>query len=208
MTIVTTKVLLLLACVGHIALWRCDWIITYLDGGRFGFKDLQDNARLSSVMGNTNPKRPMVSMVLGTFALTAAFPGYLAVGVWMGRFSHVLSTIMLISCILSILPGIAHHVFCGAVEWFYLRLGKTEQARQTIVEFFKKTSCSMVFCYSFLLVFAVSLFVAVVAGMTTLPRWACVFNVLPLFVVLFPLRIVGTGNIANAIMFLGLAVLI
>lgn len=208
MTIATTKILLLLACVGHIALWRCDWIITYLEGGRFGFKDLQDNARLSSVMGNTDPKRPMVSMVLGTFALTAAFPGYLAVGVWMGQFSHVLSTIILISCILSILPGIAHHVFCGAVEWFYLRLGKTEQARQTIVEFFKKTSCTMVFCYSFLLVFAVSLFVAVVADMTTLPRWACVFNVLPLFIVLFPLRIVGTGNIANAIMFLGLAVLI
>jgi len=46
MTIATTKVLLLLACVGHIALWHCDWIITYLDGGRFGFKDLQDNARL------------------------------------------------------------------------------------------------------------------------------------------------------------------
>lgn len=208
MTIATMKVLLLLACVGHLALWRCDWIITYLDGGRFGFKDLQDNDRLSSVLGNTDPKKPMVSMVLGVFALTVAFPGYLAVGIWMKQFSPVLSVIMSISCILSVLPGIAHHVFCGAVEWFYIRLGKTEQARQAIVEFFKKTSCTMVFCYSFLLVFAVSLFVAVVAGMTTLPRWACVFNVLPLFIVLFPLRIVGTGNIANALMFLGLAVLI
>lgn len=208
MTIATMKVLLLLACIGHLTLWRCDWIITYLDGGRFGFKDLQDNERLSSIMGNMDPKKPMVSMVLGVFALTAAFPGYLAVGIWMRRFSSVISTIMLISCILSILPGIAHHVFCGAVEWFYIRLGRTEQARQAIVEFFKKTSCTMVFCYSFLLVFAVSLFVVVVAGMTTLPRWACMFNVLPLFIVLFPLRIVGTGNIANALMFLGLAILI
>ena len=87
-------------------------------------------------------------------------------------------------------------------------MNKTEEARAAIVEFFKKTSVTMYVCYFGLLIFAVSFFVAVVMGTTALPRWACVFNTLPLFLLLSPFRIVGAGNIANAIMFAGLFFLI
>lgn len=87
-------------------------------------------------------------------------------------------------------------------------MNKTEEAWAAIVEFFKKTSVTMYVCYFGLLIFAVSFFVAVVMGTTALPRWACVFNTLPLFLLLSPFRIVGTGNIANAIMFAGLFFLI
>ena len=111
---------------------------------------------------------------------------------------------MLADGILFLLPGVAHHVFCGAVEWFYLHMNKTEEARAAIVEFFKKTSVTMYVCYFGLLTFTVSFFIAVVTGTTVLPRWVCVFNTLPLFLLLLPFHIVGTGNIANAIMFAGL----
>ena len=46
------------------------------------------------------------------------------------------------------------------------------------------------------------------AAHLALPRWACVFNTLPVFLLLSPFRIVGTGNIANAVMFAGLFFLI
>lgn len=85
---------------------------------------------------------------------------------------------------------------------------KTEEARQTILELFHQTSATMVVCYLGLLLFAVSFFIAVVTGITPLPRWACVFNTLPLFLAMMPFRIVGTGNLVNAIMFLGLFFLI
>ena len=87
-------------------------------------------------------------------------------------------------------------------------MGKTEEARQTIVEFFGKTSSTMYVCYVGLLIFAVTLFVAVVSGTTSLPAWACVFNALPLFLVLAPFRIVGTGNLVNATVFLALFILL
>ncbi len=41
-----------------------------------------------------------------------------------------------------------------------------------------------------------------------LPRWACVFNILPLMLVLMPTRVGGSGNWAGAIMFLGLIFLL
>ena len=49
----TTHLLFLLACAGHLVLWRCDWNLTYLAGGRFDFRCLQDNDRLSAVLGGT-----------------------------------------------------------------------------------------------------------------------------------------------------------
>lgn len=48
----------------------------------------------------------------------------------------------------------------------------------------------------------------VVTGATALPAWACIFNVLLISSVLFPLRIGGAGNWAGAMMFLGLLFLI
>ena len=50
--------------------------------------------------------------------------------------------------------------------------------------------------------------VRVVTGKTYIPRWACVFNTLPVFLILAPIKIPAKGNIANAFMFLGLAVLL
>lgn len=186
MSVTLLKCFLLLACAAHLTLLHCDRIITLLDGGRFDFRALNDNEKLSAVMGDTPLERPMRSMVLGAFAMTAAFPGYLVLGVWMLPQSPV----------------------CGAVEWFYLRMNKTEEAWAAIVEFFKKTSATMYVCYFGLLIFAVSFFIAFVTGTTALPRWACVFNTLPVFLLLSPFRIVGTGNIANAVMFAGLFFLI
>lgn len=204
MTVTTAKLLFLLACAGHLALWYCDKIITCLDGGRFNFRDLRENEKLSAVMGNTPLWQPMTSMVLGVFAMTAAFFGYLALCEWIRQFSAAYAVLMLVGCVLFFQGGVAHHVFCGAVEWFYLRMGKTEEARKSITEFFGKTSVTMYSCYLGLLLFAVSFFIAVLTGTTALPRWACVFNTLPLFLIMLPFRVVGTGNLVNAVMFLGL----
>ena len=208
MSTAVIRALLGLACGAHLVLWGCDRQLTYLDGGRFAFSDLQDNARLSAVLGETPPARPMGASLLGVFAMAAAFPGYLALAEWMRSFSALTAGLMLAGSILFLLPGVAHHVFCGTVEWFYLRLGKTEEALAAIVEFFQKGVVTMVVCYAGLLLFAASFFLAVVTGVTPLPRWACLFNTLPLFLAAAVFRIVGTGNLVNAGMFLGLIFLL
>ena len=202
-----TKALLLLSCLGHLLLWRCDWLLTCLAGGRFSFHAMQDNGKLSAVIGSTPLKNSMRSMVAGTFALALIFPGYLALCRWMKQFSDVYAALMLAGCIVFFLVGVAHHVICGTAEWFYIRMGKTEEARKIIVEFFKKTSSTMIACFLGLLLFAVAFFIPVVTGVTSLPRWACVFNTLPLFLALAAFRIAGTGNLVGAIMFAGLFVL-
>ena len=87
-------------------------------------------------------------------------------------------------------------------------MGMTEDARVAIMEFFKKTSVTMIACYLGLIVIGVILFVMVVTGATTLPAWACIFNIILIASVLFPFHIGGAGNWAGVIMFLGLLFLI
>ena len=65
----------------------------------------------------------MGATMVGVFALAAAFPRYLALCLWMGQFPKLWAGLMLAGCVLFFLPGVAHHVFCRALEWFYLRMG-------------------------------------------------------------------------------------
>lgn len=145
---------------------------------------------------------------MGVLALTLAFCGYLALGSWMSQFSETYSRIMYISATIYIISIVTHHVICGTVEWFFVRLDRTEEALKAVLDFFKQTSITMYAGYFALLVFAVSFFVAVVTGNTSLPRWACIFNTFPVFIALAPTKLPAKGNIAGAIMFLGLMFMI
>ena len=198
------KLGVLAACAGHLLCRYCDCQITYTPNGRFGFGDLKDNAKLSALFANTPREGALRSILLGVLAMTVEFFGYLAVCEWMRTYSPACALILLISAVSAFISGVVHHVFCGTVEWFYLRFGCTEDARQGILEFFQKTSPTMIVCFIGLMVFAITLFAAVILGWTPLPRWACIFNLLPLFLVLAPFRIVGTLNIVGALMFAGL----
>ncbi len=204
MSLTMIKILLFVAFVGHVLCCFCDRAITYTDKGRFDFKFLNDNKKLSELFEGSRTKNQLFSMLAGVLSLTMSCFGYIALYEYVGGYSSVYGTLLLVSLVLLIVSGTAHHVFCGVVEWFYIKMGRTEEARKIILEFFKKTISTMVVCFVGVLVFSVTLFVAIVAGVTGLPRWACVFNALLIMVAISPLRIVGSFNIASAAMFLGL----
>jgi len=206
MSALMIKICLLIAFLGHILCCFCDRAITYTPNGRFNFNDLQDNNKLSALFKGASLKNQLFSILAGVAALTMASFGYVALYEYVSEYSAVYSTILLISLLLFIVAGTAHHVFCGVVEWFYVKLNRTEEARNAILDFFKKTVSTMYVCYLGLLVFSVTLFIAVISGVTGLPGWACIFNVIPLFILLIPFRIVGSFNIASAAAFLGLFV--
>jgi len=195
---------LLTAFIGHLLCWYCDCLITYTPDGRLSAKMLEDNTKLSELMKRMPLKRPMLSIVLGIFALIMSFCGLISLCGWMRQFSGVYAALMLTDAVAFTTCVIPHHVICGLVEWFYIRFGRTDEARKAVLEFFRKTSVTMVICYLGLLLFSVSFFVAIVTGTTSLPRWVCVFNTLPLFLALSPFKIAGSGNIANGLMFLAL----
>ena len=199
-----TKAMFLVAVAGHLLCGACDCLLIYLPNGRFRFEDMRDNRKLSAAFMGLPLRNPLLSMLLGCLAMCLFTQGYLALSDWMGAYSGTCAALMRVGSVVVATFGVAHHVFCGVPEWLYVRLGRTREALDLINEFFKKTSITMLVCYLGFLIFGATFFVAVVAGMTPLPRWACVFNILPLMLALFPLRVGGAGNWAGAIMFAGL----
>ena len=204
----TIKILMLIAVLGHLLCGICDCLLIYTPSGKFEFQLMKDNGKMQEAFRTMPLRNPMLSMLLGVLALLMSCGGYFALCLWMRRFSVTASVIMLAAAAVFFIPGTAHHVICGVAEWFYIRMGMTEEAREAITEFFGKTSVTMIACYLGLIVYSVALFVMVVTGATALPSWAAVFNIMLIASVLFPLRIGGAGNWAGAVMFLGLVFLV
>ena len=199
--------ILILAMIGHILCVYADRLLLCTPGGIFSYSDIKDDKRMAKLF-TTKPERdPLRSIVLGTLAMFMQFFGYLALGIWMRPYSALWANIMIVGAAMIYTFGMAHHVQGCAAEWIYIKSDHTEEGRKLTADFFGETSAVMIGCYAGIILFSVAHFIPVVAGMTPLPAWACVFNLLPLFLVQAPFNIPGAGNIAGAVMYLGLFIL-
>lgn len=199
--------ILIVAMIGHVLNVYCDRLILCTPGGNFSYSDIKDNERMAKLFQAMPESSPLRSIVLGTLAMFLQFFGYLALGIWMRQYSVLWANIMIVGAAMIYTFGLAHHVQGCAAEWIYIKSDHTEEGRKLTADFFGKTSAVMIGCFAGIFIFSVAHFIPVVAGMTALPAWACVFNLMPLFLVQAPFKIPGAGNIAGAVMYLGLFIL-
>ena len=203
------KSVLLIALIGHVLCGICDCLLSYSPSGRLDLKGaLKDPDKMRTVFADMPLSWPLMSVLLGVYAITAFGFGYLGLSRWMEEFSRTASVIMYISSVVFLISIVVHHIICGLVEWLYIRMGRTNEARQTVLEFQAKTIVTMVIGYLGLASFVITLFIMVSVGKTTLPQWACVLNTLPVMLILLITRLPAKGNIAGAIMYLGLFILL
>ena len=199
--------IMIVAMAGHILNWYCDRLLFCTPSGKFDFSDLKDNDKMAAVFKTMSESAPIRSLVLGTLAMCLQFFGYLALGIWMSHYSSLWANLMIVGAAILYTFGLAYHIMGCAAEWIYVKNGYTEEGRKLTSEFFGKSTATMIGCFAGIIIFSVAQFVPVIAGMTPLPRWTCVFNLLPLYLVQAPFKIPGAGNIAGAVMYLGLFVL-
>lgn len=198
-------IVLFIAMIGHVLCGVCDCLLSYSPSGRLDLKGaLKDANKMRDVFKDLPLSWPLISILLGVFAITMFGFGYLELSRWMGQFSKTASIIMYISSVVFLIPVVVHHIICGLVEWLYIRLGRTDEAREVALEFQTKTIATMLVGYLGLLVFLGTLFIMVVSGKTSLPQWACIFNTLPFMLLLTPTKLPAKGNIAGTGMYLGL----
>ena len=200
------KFMIALGIIGHLLCVVTDVLITFAkDGKRFSFKQMSDNKAMSETMANMPLKNPMMSMLLGVTAIFIMIWGYFGVCLYVYPFSKICAIIMFVSTILCMIPITAFHVFCGTAEWYYIRMGRTEEARDSAVDFFKNILPTGIVSYVGLLAFCIVLMFLIITGATDLPIWALIFNHI---IFLIPLQLIfkvpGAGNLAGALTFAGL----
>ncbi len=199
--------ILMIAMIGHILCVYADRLLLCTPGGSFSFSDRKDNNQMAKLFTVKSESDPLRSIVLGTLAMFLQFFGYLALGIWMRPYSSLWANVMIVGAAMIYTFGLAHHILGCAAEWIYIKSDHTEEGRKLTNDFFGKTSATMIGCYAGIFIFSVAHFIPVVTGTTPLPAWACVFNLLPLFLVQASFHISGAGNIAGAVMYLGLFIL-
>ena len=202
------KLAIVLAIIGHILCGISDCLLSYSPKSRLNLKDIKDPAKMSTMFADMPLSFPLASMIMGTFAITLFGFGYFALCFWMKDYSVIASNIMFIATVVFLVPIVVHHVLCGVVEWGYIRLGRTDEARSAMLELQKKTISTMVVGYVGWFALLVTLFVMVVRGMTGLPAWGCLFNTAIITLLITPTKLPAKGNVAGALMFIGLLFLI
>ena len=197
------KMIMIIAALGHIICGITDCMMAYSKSGRFEFSDVKDNSKMQKIFSTMLLKQLEAAMLVGVVALFMSSFGYIAISQYILKSNEVIGNMMLVAAMFFIVLISAHHVLCGSVEWFYVKLGMKEESLKAVMDFFKSTSVAAI-AYVGLLVFVILFFIMVVTGNTSLPRWACIFNTLPAFLILAPTKAPAKGNIANAFMFIGL----
>ncbi len=203
------KIVLFAAFIGHVLCGVCDCLLSYSPSGRLDLKGaLEDPDKMREAFTDMPISWPLISILMGVFAITLFGFGYLELSSWMKEFSKTASMIMYISTVAFLISIVVHHIICGLVEWLYIRLGRSDEARDAVLEFQMKTIATMIIGYLALAVFLIVLFFMIVTGKTNLPRWTCVINTLPVMAILSLTKLPAKGNIAGAVMYFGLFILL
>jgi hypothetical protein len=202
------KIFLIMALIGHILCGISDCLLTYAPNGKVDLTNFK-NYEKSKVSFKGMPLRNLsVAMLLGVCAMTLEIFGYVALCDWMRQYSETYYLIMLCSTLVMFINLALHHLFCCLVEWFFVKLNLTKEALDAVWDFFKTTCYTMYLGYLGMLTFAISFLIPVVTSKTSLPAWACIFNLLPLAVVILPTKLPAKANVIGVLMFAGLIFLI
>ena len=198
MSLIVLRIMLALGVAGHAVNMYCDRILSIFPNGMLKLEDMKDigkEGKLAKLMEGVSEKVPMRSAILGAFSLVLQFFGYFAITAYIYGLSKVYGSIMFVSIVLFIIVGTAHHVKYGLVEYVFIKLGRDEKARELMLAMFNSAPITRI-CYVGYLVYIVTLIVAIVSGVAAVPVWAVIFTVLPIFIAMFPFRIIGTLHIA------------
>lgn len=198
------KFMLLLGLIGHIFCGASDCLLTYAPNGKVNLTDFKDYEKSSVSFRGMPLKNLTIAMILGVAAMTLELFGYMQLCNYVRDYSIVYYRIMYASALVMFISLPLHHIICCACEWFFVRQGLTKDALDSVWDFFKCTVYTMYIGYLAMLVFAVAFLIVVVTGKTGMPRWACIFNLLPLAVVTLPTKLPAKTNVIGAGMFLGL----
>lgn len=205
MTITMLKVMMALGIMGHAINLYCDRILSIFPNGTIKFdniKEIEKDGVMAKIMEGVSAEVPMRSAIWGAFALVLEFLSYFALSVYTFEKSRILGSVMFVAIAFSCIVGAAYHVKCAFSEYLFVKMGRDTRAKEIMMDLYKSAPILRL-CGVGLCAYIVALIIAIVTGVMGFPVWALIFTVVPIVIVMFPLRIVGTMHIAAMVSMLG-----
>lgn len=198
-------ILLALGIIGHAINMYCDRILSIFPNGTLkltNYNKLKEGDYAAKLMEGVSPSVPMRSGVLGVFSIVLEFCGYAALAAYAYQKAPVYGAILFAGTTFACIVSSAYHLKCGLAEYMFLKYGRDERAKGMMLDLIG-SGASLRLCSLGMITFYITLMVAIITGAIGFPIWALVFTILPIFIVMFPLQIVGTLHIAAMVSMLG-----
>jgi len=192
------RIMLIAGIIGHALNMYCDRILSIFPNGTLKLANIQkirEGDYAARLMDGVSPSVPLRSGVLGVFAIVLEFFGYAALAAYAYERAKVFGVIMFLGTLFSCIVSSAYHLKCGLAEYVFLKYGRDERAKELMLDLMD-CGAPLRSCYLGLLTYIVTLIIAIVTGAIGFPIWAALFTILPIFILMFPLQIVGTMHIA------------
>lgn len=201
MTVTMIRIMFALGIAGHALNMYCDCILSIFPNGTIKFdniKEIKKDGVLAKLLEGVSASVPMRSGVLGAFALFLQFLSYVSLAIYTYEYSHILGMIMFATSAFFCIVGAAHHIKTAMAEYVFLKLERDNRGKELLLDIFNSASI-LRSCMVGLLVYLIALAIAIVTGIIGFPIWAILFTILPIFIIMFPFKIVGTLHIAAMI---------
>lgn len=201
MSVFILKVMLVIGIVGHAVNMYCDRILSVFPNGKLTLADITDTdmeGKMAKLLEGVSATVPMRSAILGAFSLLMESFGYLAISAYVYEKSHIFGMLLSSAILMFIVIGTAHHVKYGLVEWIFIKMGRTDEAKSVMMDLYGSAPITRI-CYAGYFIFIAVLIAAILTGVAGLSLWMVIFTILPVFIVLAPFRIMGTLHISAII---------
>lgn len=199
------KIGLIFGIIGHIINMWCDRVLSITPNGKLTFStmnDINDPQKMAELYEGVDSSVPMNSAVLGAFALSLHYFGYISIARFIGTYSNILGTILFVCASLFAILGVGHHVKYALSLWTFIKGGRDEKSYELFTELYHGGNATKL-CYLGYVAYILTLILAIFMNIGGLPLWALIFTVLPIFIVLFPFKIIGSLHLSAIITFLG-----
>ena len=205
MTITMIRGMIALGILGHAINLYCDRILSIFPNGTIkldNIKEIEKDGVLAKMMEGVPAEVPMRSAILGAFALVLEFFSYFGLAAYTYERSRILGAVMFVAITAACILGAAYHVKCAFAEYLFVKMGRDKKALEMMLDLYQSAPILRL-CAVGILVYLVALIIAIVTGVIGFPVWALIFTVLPVILVLFPFKIVGTMHLAAMVSMLG-----
>lgn len=205
MTVTIIKCMFVLGIIGHAVNMYCDRILSIFPNGTIKFeniKEIEKDGVLAKMMEGVSADVPLRSAILGAFALVLEFLSYFALASYTYEKSPVLGAVMFVLAAMFTIVGAGYHVKCALAEYVFLKLGRDSRAKDMMLDL-KDNAPILRVCGLGMAVYIVVLIIAIVTGVIGFPIWAVIFTIVPIALLLFPFKIIGTLHIAAMISMFG-----
>ncbi len=210
MSVTIMKLMLILGIIGHAMNMYCDYILSVFPNGKLTLKKLKDiknGDTLSKLMEGVSANMSVRSIVLEVVGLVLEFLGYFSITAYVYKSSQIYGTIMFLAISFFCIVGMAHHTKCCLAEYVFLKLDRVDKAKTLMLQIMDIAPITKL-CYVGYLLFVAILMIVILTGTISFPIWAVIFTILPIFILLFPLQIIGTLHISAMISMLVWCILI